>query len=95
MPLLEVKNVKMYYELSNNRYLKAVDDVSFNLEKGNSLGIVGESGCGKSSLAINIMRLLPANAKIMGGQILFEDKDILQMLESDLRKEIQMYTGWK
>lgn len=91
MPLLDVKDIKMYYELVANRYVKAVDGLSFSLEKGQSLGIVGESGCGKSSLAITIMRLLPVNAKILGGDILLDDKKILEMPEGALRKEIR----WK
>lgn len=91
MSLLEIENVKMYYELVDNRFVKAVDDVSFSLEKGKSLGIVGESGCGKSSLAITIMRLLPQNAKIVGGQIRFGGKNVLAMSDSELRTEIR----WK
>jgi len=91
MPLLDVKNVKMYYELVGKRYVKAVDDVSFSLSKGASLGVVGESGCGKSSLAITIMRLLPINAKILSGDIVLDRKKILEMPEGALRKEIR----WK
>lgn len=91
MPLLDVENVKMYYELVGNRYVKAVDDVSFSLSKGSSLGVVGESGCGKSSLAITIMRLLPVNAKILNGEVILDRKKILKMSESALRREIR----WK
>jgi len=91
MPLLEVENLKMYYELTGKRHVRAVDDVSFSLEKGASLGIVGESGCGKSSLAITIMRLLPANAKVLGGQIKLGGRDVLTLPESELRAEIR----WK
>ncbi len=91
MTLLEVENIKMYYELVGNRYVRAVDDVSFSLGKGASLGVVGESGCGKSSLAITIMRLLPVNARIVSGQIRFNGRNILTMSESELRREIR----WK
>ena len=91
MPLLDVQNVKMYYELVGNRYVKAVDDVSFSLSKGSSLGVVGESGCGKSSLAITIMRLLPMNAKILDGGVTLEGKKIFDMPEAALRREIR----WK
>lgn len=91
MPLLDVQNVKMYYELVGNRYVKAVDDVSFSLSKRSSLGVVGESGCGKSSLAITIMRLLPMNAKILQGGILLDGIKILDMSDSTLRREIR----WK
>lgn len=91
MRLLDVRNAQMYYELMGKRYVKAVDDVSFSLEKGASLGVVGESGCGKSSLALTIMRLLPLNSKILGGEILLEDKNILKMPEATLRRDIR----WK
>jgi len=91
MPLLEVENLKMYYELTGKRHVRAVDDVSLSLEKGASLGIVGESGCGKSSLAITIMRLLPVNAKVLGGQIKLCGRDVLTLPESELRAEIR----WK
>jgi len=91
MPLLDVQNVKMYYELVGNRYVKAVDDVSFSLSKGSSLGVVGESGCGKSSLAITIMRLLPMNAKILEGGITLDGKKIFDMPEAALRRDIR----WK
>jgi len=91
MPLLDVKNVKMYYELVGNRYVKAVDDVSFSVSKGASLGVVGESGCGKSSLAITIMRLLPMNAKILSGDVTLDRQEILKMPEAALRREIR----WK
>jgi peptide/nickel transport system ATP-binding protein len=91
MSLLQVENVKMYYELVGNRYVKAVDDVSFSLEKRAAIGIVGESGCGKSSLAITIMRLLPVNGKLMGGEIRLEEKNILSMPETELRRDVR----WK
>lgn len=91
MSLLQVENVKMYYELVGKRYVKAVDNVSFSLEKGAAIGIVGESGCGKSSLAITIMRLLPVNAKVMDGQIKLDERNILSMPESELRRDVR----WK
>jgi peptide/nickel transport system ATP-binding protein len=91
MALLEVDNVKMYYELVSNRYVKAVDGVSFSLEKGASVGIVGESGCGKSSLAITIMKLLPVNAKIVGGNIKLDGRNIFAMPDSELRRDVR----WK
>lgn len=63
-PLIEVKNLKKYFQVGSGKTLHAVDDVSFSLEKGQTLGLVGESGCGKSTVGTVIMRLqdrLPVN----------------------------------
>ena len=85
MPLLEVQGLKTGFA-SHQGFLMAVNDVSFSLEKGQTLGIVGESGCGKSVTALSIMRLLPSSsAKIQAGKILFENQDILKLSEKDMR----------
>ncbi|MHA1835044.1 MAG: ABC transporter ATP-binding protein [Candidatus Baldrarchaeia archaeon] len=88
--LLEVKNLKMYYETLRGM-VRAVDDVTFSLNKGDALGLAGESGCGKTSVALTILRLLPSNARIVGGDVLFENINILEMPESELRRNIR----WK
>lgn len=75
----------------NGIWIKAVNDVNASIEQGESVGIVGESGCGKSTLALSILRVLPENAKIQSGEILFEGRDILQMTEEEVRREIR----WK
>ncbi len=62
MKLLEVKNLKTYFDTSKGQ-LKAVDDVSFDLDYGEALGLVGESGCGKTTSALSICRLLPKEGK--------------------------------
>ena len=90
MPLLDVKGLKMYYSVSSG-LVRAVDDVSFELEKGVSLGFVGESGCGKSSLALTVLRILPSNAKIVGGEVLLDGEDILKLPEDVLRRKVR----WK
>jgi peptide/nickel transport system ATP-binding protein len=90
MVLLDVKNLKMYYATLRG-YVRAVDDVSFELEKGKTIGLAGESGCGKSSIAITILKILPRNAKILNGKIIFENKDILKIDEDEMRKEYR----WK
>jgi len=90
MQIVNVENLKMYF-LTMRGWVKAVDDVSFTLEKGESLGLAGESGCGKTSTALCILRLLPRNGKIFGGKINFEGKDILKLGEKELRREIR----WK
>jgi peptide/nickel transport system ATP-binding protein len=91
--LLEIKNLTLHYETTKGM-VQAVDNVSFSLDKGESIGLVGESGCGKSSVAMSIMKLMPSNAVIMEGEILFKDKDILRMDDEGIRqlrwKEISM-----
>ncbi len=80
--LLEVKNLKTYF-YTDDGVAKAVDDVSFTLDKGETLGLVGESGCGKSVSALSIMRLIPdPPGKIVGGEILFKGTDILKVPEN-------------
>ncbi len=87
--LLEVRDLRMYYEIEGKGWVKAVDGVSFTLDKEESLGIVGESGCGKSSLATTLIKVLPTNAKIFSGEILLDGVDILKMPENRLRREIR------
>ena len=74
--LLTVKNLKTYFSLASGT-VKAVDGVSFTLDKGEILGIVGESGCGKSVTASSIIRLLPPKiGNIVDGEINFEGRDV-------------------
>jgi oligopeptide/dipeptide ABC transporter ATP-binding protein len=85
-PLLSVSNLAVGFE-SGGKVLRAVDGVSFNVRKGRTLGIVGESGCGKSVTAFSIMRLLPQpHGKILGGSILFEGTDLVRATESELHR---------
>lgn len=84
--LLEVKNLKTYF-YTDDGVAKAVDDVSFSLEKGETLGLVGESGCGKSVSALSIMRLIPdPPGKIAGGEIYFKGKNILDLSEKEMQE---------
>ncbi|MEM4650978.1 MAG: ABC transporter ATP-binding protein [Pyrobaculum sp.] len=94
-PLLELRNVKMYYGTSRGT-VKAVDGISFKLNKGEAMALVGESGSGKSSLAFTIIRLLPRNVAEAGGEILFYDEelgvvDLAKMNEDEIRRKIR----WK
>ena len=93
--LLEVNGLKKYFPITGGIFgrvkgeVKAVDDVSFYVKKAETLGIVGESGCGKSTTGRLLMRLIEAS----DGRIIFEDKEITSMSKSDLRKvrrDIQM-----
>ncbi|MCB0727613.1 MAG: ABC transporter ATP-binding protein [Ignavibacteriae bacterium] len=84
--LLEVKNLKTYF-YTDDGVAKAVDDVSFTLDKGETLGVVGESGCGKSVTALSIMRLIPEPpGKIAGGEILFKGKNVLNFTEKEMQE---------
>ena len=82
--ILQVKNLKTYFHTEAG-LVKAVNDVSFNVEKGKTLGIVGESGCGKSITSLSIMGLVERPGKIEGGEILFEGEDLLKMTEAQMR----------
>ena len=88
MPL-EVRDLRMYYEIEGKGWVKAVDGVSFTLKEEESLGIVGESGCGKSSLAMTLLRVLPTNAKIFSGEVILDGVNILELPESRLRREVR------
>jgi peptide/nickel transport system ATP-binding protein len=85
MALLEVENLSIEYQ-TRNGYLRAVEGVSFSLEKGKSLGLVGESGCGKTTLGMALMGLLPTNGRVARGRILFEGEDLLQKSDEEIRK---------
>jgi len=86
MPLLELKNLKLDF-LSGDASLRAVDDVSLTINAGETVCLVGESGCGKSVTAQSIARLLPTPpAKYVGGEILLEGRDVLKMSPRDLKE---------
>jgi peptide/nickel transport system ATP-binding protein len=85
MSLLNLKKLTVGYVNPSGELIPAVNDVSFNLKKGETLGIVGESGCGKSTLARAILGYCRPGSLIMGGEVLFDGKDILQMSSSQLR----------
>ena len=68
-PVLQVKDLTMHYQTRLGT-VKAVDGISFELARGEVLGLVGESGCGKTSIAVTLMKLLPDNALIVKGQVL-------------------------
>ena len=80
--LLEVKNLKKYFKTSRGM-LHAVDDVSFTIQEGKTLGVVGESGCGKSTTGRTILRLLEPT----GGQVLFNGQDISKLSQAEMRQK--------
>ncbi len=83
--ILEVKNLHTYFE-TNNGYIKAVNGVSFTIEEGKTLGIIGESGSGKSQTAMSVLRLFEKNQRIFDGEIIFDGKDISALNDKDIRK---------
>lgn len=86
MALLEVKNLKTYFDTDAGT-VKAVDGISFSMERGKTLGVVGESGCGKSVTALSVMRLLPkAVGRVAEGEILLDGKNLLDLSEPEMRK---------
>ena len=86
MSLLEVKDLKTYF-YTDAGVVKAVDGVSYDLSEGETLGLVGESGCGKSVSALSILRLIAyPPGKIVGGEIFFGGKDLLKISEEEVRE---------
>jgi oligopeptide/dipeptide ABC transporter ATP-binding protein len=83
-PLLEVKDLQTHF-FTRDGVVRAVDGISFSVERGKTLGIVGESGCGKSVTALSIMGLIPKPpAKIVGGEVLFDGRDLTKLPEKQL-----------
>ncbi|MBI5298806.1 MAG: ABC transporter ATP-binding protein [Deltaproteobacteria bacterium] len=83
--LLEVKNLRTYFYIPAG-IVKAVDDVSFIINKRESVGLVGESGSGKSVMSLSLMRLISPPGKTVGGEVLWNGTDLLQLPEKEMRK---------
>jgi oligopeptide/dipeptide ABC transporter ATP-binding protein len=83
MALLEVENLKTYFK-SRRGDVRAVDGVTFSVERGKTLGIVGESGCGKSVTALSVMGLLATNARIVEGAIRFDGRELTRLSDREL-----------
>ena len=86
MTLLSIRNLRIYYRVGRGVYLRAVDDVSLEIDSGESVALVGESGSGKSTTALAVAKLLPPAAEILGGEIIFKGRDILRMSDSELQR---------
>src|SRR5215217_4293387 len=84
--LLEVKNLRTYFD-TDDGIVKAVDNISFQLKRGETLGIVGESGSGKSVTNLSIIRLVPnPPGKIVSGEVIFNGRDLLLLSNDAIRK---------
>jgi peptide/nickel transport system ATP-binding protein len=84
--ILRVEELRVYYSTLKG-YVRAVDDVSFSLQRGESLAVVGESGSGKTTLGLTLMRALPRNASIVSGRIVLNGEDILSLDLEEFRKK--------
>lgn len=86
MGLLKIENLRVYYRVGVNRFIHAVDDISFSVDAGETVALVGESGSGKSTTALAIVRLLPPAAMVLGGKIVFKNLDIFTLSLKQLNK---------
>jgi peptide/nickel transport system ATP-binding protein len=84
-PLVSIADLKVHFDLGRNRIVKAVDGVSLDILPGETLGLVGESGCGKTTLGRAVLRLVEPT----GGRVMFRDVDISKLSGSELRRTRQ------
>jgi len=90
MHIVEIENLKMHYETIRG-FVRAVENVSLKLEKGKTLGLAGESGCGKTSIALSILRLLPSNGRILDGKVVLDGQNLLELGDEEFDREVR----WK
>ncbi|HEX7103902.1 MAG TPA: ABC transporter ATP-binding protein, partial [Nitrolancea sp.] len=92
-PLLDVRDLRVEYSTRRGT-MHAVDGISFTVEKGQHLGLIGESGCGKTTTGRALLRVLPRNGRIGGGQMFFKERDLVKLSEREMRalrwREISM-----
>ena len=85
MALIEVENLKIYF-MTRRGPAKAVDDVGFSIERNKTLGLIGESGCGKTTTAMALMKFVKPPGKIVGGSIRYMGGDIVPMTDEQVRR---------
>lgn len=90
MTLLQVQDLTTYYKVLRG-YVKAAEDVTFSVEKGEAIGLAGESGCGKTTVVLSILKLLPPGGRIMKGKIVFENLELTKIDEDYMRRNVR----WK
>ena len=86
--ILKVENLKINF-FTRKGIVYAVDDISFSLKKGETLGLVGESGCGKTTTVLGLMKMVPTPGEITGGRILIGGKDIIPLSENEMRQKVR------
>ena len=87
---LDVRSLYLYYRTRKGP-VRAVDNIGFSIEKGKTLALVGESGCGKTSIGISILRVLPRNVHTYKGEVLFDGTDLMKLSDEEFRREVR----WK
>ena len=85
MSLLSIKELKTFFNLPNGELVKAVDGISFEIKQGETLGLIGESGCGKSVTALSIIRLIPKYSGRINGEIYFNNRNLLKLSEGEMQ----------
>lgn len=85
--MLQIRNLSTSF-ITSQVEIEAVKNISFGVKRGEALGIIGESGCGKTTTALSIMRLLPSSGKITDGKVIFENQDMLKLSRKDIRRII-------
>jgi peptide/nickel transport system ATP-binding protein len=88
--VLDVQNLRTYYKIQRG-WVQAVDGVTFHVDKKQAMGLAGESGCGKTTIALSVLKILPAGGRIVDGKIVFDNIDITSLEETEMRERIR----WK
>ena len=88
MVLLELNHLRLYYKTVRG-IVRAVDDVDLNVESGEAVGVVGESGCGKTSMANAIIKMLPSNVALYDGRIILDGLNIVDLPEDEVRRKVR------
>jgi len=86
--ILKVENLKINFFTRKGK-VYAVDDISFSLKKGETIGLVGESGCGKTTTVLGLMKMVPTPGEIISGRILIDGKDIIPLSENEMREKVR------
>ena len=85
-PLLQVRDLAICYAMDGQRQSVALDGLSFDIAAGEAVGVLGESGCGKTTLGLSLLQLLPKTASWLRGTVIFRGTDLANLAEHDLRK---------